>query len=107
MAMISEARQVFDDWITTVAGAVTAIAAQAMRSRPFRLDERGDGMFVATIVDAAPTGATILGRRFGRKIDREVAATPQARLPDVSCGPIASWSVRWTFRARPAISSTA
>ena len=58
MAMISEVKQVFDDWIAAVTGAVANVAGRVVRSRQILLDEREDGTFIARMIKAK-TDATL------------------------------------------------
>ena len=53
MAMISEFRQLFDQWIAAVSGAVDAVAGRVVRVRRILLDENADGSFTARVVPAA------------------------------------------------------
>lgn len=52
MAMISEARQLFDQWIAAVEGGVDAVAGRFMRARRILLDEGADGTFTAATASA-------------------------------------------------------
>jgi general secretion pathway protein L len=53
MAMISEFRQLFDQWIAAVSGAVDTMAGRVVRVRRILLDENADGSFTARAVPAA------------------------------------------------------
>jgi general secretion pathway protein L len=52
MASISELKQLFDAWIATVAGAIDAAAARAMRPRQILLKEDEGNSFTATMMPA-------------------------------------------------------
>ena len=50
MAMISEFKQLFGEWIAAVTGAVDAVAGRLVRSRRILLDEGDDGAFTAKAI---------------------------------------------------------
>lgn len=47
MAMIAESRELFDDWIAAVTGAIDTAASRMIRVRKIRLDEGADATFTA------------------------------------------------------------
>ncbi len=50
MTMMSEFKELFDDWITSVTGAVDTVAGRVVRSRRILLDESGDGLVTASMI---------------------------------------------------------
>ena len=75
MAVLAESRQLFDEWIAAVTGAVDAVAGRLIRARAIRLDEGADGMFTASTV-AAKAGERLPAVAF--RIDN---GKPQPPLP--------------------------
>src|SRR6266581_1706123 len=75
MAMISDAKAVFGDWIAAVSRAVDALANRFMRSRRIRLAERDDGTFTASTI-SSDDGAALSDVSF-----RLEAGRPQPLLP--------------------------
>jgi general secretion pathway protein L len=49
MTMISEFKELFDDWITSVTGAVDTFAGRVVRSRRIQLEEGEDGLVTASM----------------------------------------------------------
>ena len=47
MAMISELKALFDEWIAAVAGAVNSVIGRLVRRRQILLSEGGDNTFTA------------------------------------------------------------
>jgi general secretion pathway protein L len=50
MTMISEYKELFDDWIAAVTGAVESVAGRVRRSRPILLSEGQDGLLTARMI---------------------------------------------------------
>jgi len=75
MAIISEAKALFGEWIATVSRAVDALADRFVRSRRIRLAERDDGGFTASTI-ASDNGAALPDVSF-----RLEAGRPQPPLP--------------------------
>jgi general secretion pathway protein L len=76
MAMISEFKQLFDEWIAAVTSAVDAAAGQFVRSRRILLEEGDDGAFTARTT-AAKNAPALPDRVF--RLD---SGRPQPPLPE-------------------------
>jgi general secretion pathway protein L len=74
MAALTEARELFGQWIETVVGAVDAVAGRLVRARRIRLTQRDDGTFAAKAI-AAGSGAVLGDLSF-----RLVNGAPQPPL---------------------------
>ncbi len=52
MAVLTEAKELFSQWIEAVVGAVDAVAGRLVRARRIRLEQRDDGIFTAKAIPA-------------------------------------------------------
>src|ERR1700750_2428924 len=64
MTMISESKEIFDEWIAPVTRAVDAVAERFLHARHILLREREDGTFVAS-AGASNDGVALADICFG------------------------------------------
>lgn len=75
MAMLSDAKRLFDQWIVAVTAAIDAATSRIIRARRILLEENADGGFTATMV-AGKNGETLAAFLF--RLD---GGQPQPPLP--------------------------
>jgi general secretion pathway protein L len=76
MAVTSEFKQLFTDWIAAVTGAVESVAGRMVRSRRILLDEGADGVFTARMM-SSKSGPALSDASFrfdGGRIDPPLPA---------------------------------
>ena len=114
MAMISEFKDLFGEWIAAVARAVDTVAGRFLRSRQILLARRqgrhggGQGDLGAKSARRCPTCRFVWTRAGPPRHCRRTGRRPFAAVVSKPCcNPIRSCSRRSTFQVRPAIFSMA